>query len=154
MDTDTPEHGFFTLDTYRPAAVSSKPRHRAITDEECDSVFRWRAEGVTRVEIARRLHIPAGSLFDITREARGRGHLAHPRLIHLPRQQGQNGGRPWGTVAEAAERDPTPAEIRLACEAFQGKWTHAEHYARLHGHAPDTYRPTLGMAAQRKVHVP
>jgi len=148
---DTQEHGFFALGNYRPAAVSSKPSRRDISDEECSYVFSAVAAGIPRREIAETLNVPPYCLFDPFLEVRGKGRLCHPRLVHLPRRQGKGGGRPRGPVAELEANDPQPDEIRAMCEQIQATWTHTEHFQRLHGYSPDTYRPKVGMAAQRNV---
>ena len=73
------------------------------------------ARGVRRSEISTLFGVPEKRLFDRGLERRGRGKLAHPSLEHLPRRQGQGGGRP----RKGSRVDPTPDEIaQLAAECI------------------------------------
>ena len=90
---------------------------RMLTDSEAAMVFRWVADGVKRPEIADRLGVTQGSLFDRTCESRGRGKLSHPSLAELPRRQGRGGGRPRnGTVI-----DPTPEQIAEMVAGYRSR---------------------------------
>ena len=71
-------------------------------------MFQLHAGGVRRAEISSLMGVPEKRLFDRGLERRGRGKLAHPSLVELPRRQGKNGGRP----RKGVEVDPTPDEIR------------------------------------------
>lgn len=90
-----------------------------------------------RAEIADAVGIPQYRLFDrgieqrLDADGNPRGTLAHPRLVDLPSRQGAHGGPKMNAV------DPTPDEIRAACEAFRASWSEMEAYRRYHGILPD-----------------
>ena len=88
---------------------------RMLTDSEVGVVFDMHGRGVRRSEIATLMGVSEKRLFDRGLERRGRGTLAHPSLVNLPRRQGKNGGRP----RNGSRVDPTPDEIReLAAECI------------------------------------
>jgi hypothetical protein len=81
---------------------------KMLSDSEAAIVFQLHAGGVRRAEISSLMGVPEKRLFDRGLERRGRGTLAHPSLVKLPRRQGKNGGRP----RKGREVDPTPEQIR------------------------------------------
>jgi hypothetical protein len=140
MDTAEQSHDFTPIGP--GTATPHGQRARKITDEEAGLVFQWVAEGLTRPEIAGRLGVTQGSLFDRGRIGRGRGQLAHPSLQHLPRRQGKNGGRPRGPTDGEDDRGPSPELIRQRCLEIQATWTFEVEQLRRYGAVGDRPSPT------------
>lgn len=54
--------------------------------------------GASRQQVADFVERPWEEIFDRTREARGRGRLAHPSFADLPKHQGRGGGPSPGSL--------------------------------------------------------
>lgn len=110
-----------------------------LSDEQAALVREMWLRGEPQDAIARTVGRSKSSLFDRSRAARGRGHLAHPSLEHLPRRRGQNGGRRAGPAFHV-ERFDKPAEIEARRDAIKAAWTPEERAARRYPGPPEDRR--------------
>lgn len=117
------------------------PGCRQLTEDEYQSVVRWYLhEGVGQDEIARRLGVSRGSLFDRTREARGRGKLCDSRLAHLDRAQGSGGGRRSGENYHKPNGIVPAKEVEARRKAVFASWDDETRMSRLNaGRLDDTH---------------
>ena len=134
-----------------------------LTDDQAALVRRLWDEGVDQDTIARTVGRSKSSLFDRSRAARGRGHLAHPSLEHLPRRRGQGGGRRVGPDFHV-ERFDKPDEIEARRDAIKAAWTPEERAARRWPGPPedrregrartgfDNFAPARGFVSSRVPH--
>lgn len=105
--------------------------HRMLTDAEYHQLCQWYLhDNLPQEEIARRLGIPKARLFDRRLEARNRGVLADPRLAHLDRRQGQNGGRRPGSQYHLADGIVSEQEVEARRQAIFNSWDDAERESR------------------------
>lgn len=109
-----------------------------LTDEQAALVREMWLRGEPQDVIARTVGRSKSSLFDRSRAARGRGHLAHWSLEHLPRRRGQNGGRRKGDDFDGVHVTPEEQAARTA--EVQSWWDEATRAARRYPGPPEDRR--------------
>ena len=95
-----------------------KPRDRFSPAEVAQVEALW-ASGASRTQVAAILRVSVGVFAE---------HTTFGQFMHLPRRQGQGGGRPRGFRLGADDsvrgyRDPSPAEIEVRAAAIRATWS-------------------------------